>query len=194
MSILRSLSRGAAEVAPMMAELQTQEQRIATGMKAFAEVGDALAKIREARLYREKYPSWVVYLEERWGMTQAQADRLMSAADVVAEIAAAGLEPPTREYHARQLTGVPEGQRAVVWQEVQESVADSDGITAEQVDAIAAKYRSKKTKKGRFRKPKAVKLVGKGWKLELSRKTTDVDVATALREALAQWEAKSRAA
>lgn len=193
MSILRGL-RGTAEVAPSVAELQAQEQRIANGMKAFAEAGDALAKIRDARLYREKYPSWPSYLNERWGMTQAQADRLMSAAQVVTEIAAAGLEPPQREYHARQLTGVPEGQRAEVWQEVRKSVSDPDSITAEQVDAIASKYRSAKTKKGRFRKPKAVKLSGKGWKLELSRKTADVDVAAVLREALAQWESRSRAA
>lgn len=191
MSILRRLSQGA-EVAPQSTELQVQEQRIAAGMKAFAEVGDALNKIRDSRLYREQYPSWVSYLEGRWNMTQPQAERLISAAAVVAEIAAAGLEPPEREYHARQLSQVPAGERAAVWQEVRDKVGTKN-ITAEQIDTIADKYR-RKNKRAKFKKPKVVKLAGKGWRLELSRKTADVDVEAALLEALSLYQAKSRAA
>lgn len=190
MSILRRLSQGA-EVVPIATELQVQEQRITAGIKAFADVGDALNKIRDSRLYREQYPSWLSYLQGRWNMTQPQADRLMSAAAVVAEIAAAGLEPPEREYHARQLTQVPPGQRAEVWKEVQETIGAD--VTAEQIDKIADKYR-RKSKRTKFNKPKIVKLAGKGWKLELSRKTAAVDVEAALREALALYQAKSRAA
>ena len=190
MSILQRLAQGAK--APTPSELEIQEQRIAAGLKSYAEVGDALSKIRDSRLYREQYPSWTSYLESRWHMTQPQSERLIGAAAVVAEIVAAGLTPPDKEYHARQLTSVPQGQRAEAWAEVQETVGMD--VTAEQIDKIADKYRAKR-KRSKFHKPKVVKLAGKGWKLELSRKRADIDVEAALIDALAQYRAtKSRAA
>lgn len=189
MSILQRLSQGAK--GPTPSELEKQEQRIAAGLKSYTEVGDALQKIRDSRLYREQYPSWSAYLESRWNMTQPQSERLIAAAAVVAEIIAAGLVPPEREYHARQLTSVPQGQRAAAWAEVQETIGTD--VTAEQIDKIADKYR-RKSKRTKFNKPKVVKLAGKGWKLELSRKRADVDVEAALQEALALYQAKSRAA
>ena len=174
-------------------ELAVQESRIAAGLSAFVDVGDALLKIKEAKLYRQSYPTWEGYLQSRWGMSESQSMRLISASQICREIAATGVTPPQIESHARELRSVPEGERAKLWQEITTEIP-AEELTAEQIaDKVASKIK-KKPKRARHKKPANVKLKGKGWKVTIERSTASVDVVAALQEAIDAYQAKPRRA
>jgi len=84
---------------------------IERGLETFIEVGEALLRIREERLYREDgYPSFEAYCQQRWGHRRAWADRHISAVRKLAELDPAG-STLTSEWQARQLpkpSGNPE--------------------------------------------------------------------------------------
>jgi hypothetical protein len=108
------LSRAEADV------LADCEQKIATGLQTFVEVGNALATIRDNRLYRADHETFEAYCQERWNIKRSYAYSLMSAADVVSAIADTGLPAPANEGQARELARVPEPERSDVWREVQD--------------------------------------------------------------------------
>ncbi|MEV6524956.1 hypothetical protein AB0M43_23665 [Longispora sp. NPDC051575] len=91
------------------ARLRQCEQVIAAGLDTFVEVGQALAVVRDLRLYRSEHQSFREYCQERWRLSRSYADRLISAADVVgvlAEVTPSGTEPapvPVSEAQARPL-------------------------------------------------------------------------------------------
>ena len=96
------------------------EQRIERGMKTFIEVGQALAAVRENRLYRADYDTFESYCQGRWGFTRQRAQQITAAADLVTTIVDAGLPAPTNEGQARELGKVPEPERAEVWKKTVE--------------------------------------------------------------------------
>jgi hypothetical protein len=58
------------------------EHIIETGRQRFIEVGNALAEIRDARLYRADFTSFEAYCQEMWGFTKQHAYRLIKAAPI----------------------------------------------------------------------------------------------------------------
>ena len=56
------------------------ERVIERGMQTFVEVGEALAKIRDSRLYRETHATFEAYCRERWGFTRMRASQLIESA------------------------------------------------------------------------------------------------------------------
>jgi hypothetical protein len=58
------------------------EKVIETGRQRFIEVGNALAEIRDARLYRVDFTSFEAYCQEKWGFTKQHAYRLIKAAPI----------------------------------------------------------------------------------------------------------------
>jgi hypothetical protein len=96
------------------------EQRIAAGMRTFVEVGSALLRIRDERLYRTTYGTFEDYCEQRWSISRPRAYELISAVGVVSAIADTGQSPPENEAQARELARVPEADRADVWRETVE--------------------------------------------------------------------------
>jgi hypothetical protein len=98
------------------AELDACEQVIEHGLAKFIEVGNALAVIRDKRLYRAAHATFEVYCDERWNLSRPRAYELIAAAGVVSAMADTGLPAPANERQARELTGLPEDQRAEVWQ------------------------------------------------------------------------------
>jgi hypothetical protein len=95
---------------------------IAGGLRSFTEVGEALAWIRDGRLYLlAGYKTFADYCERRWDMGKSHAYRLINAAEVVAALLP-GSEPPN-EAQARELARIPDPEdRAAAWQEaVQET-------------------------------------------------------------------------
>jgi hypothetical protein len=60
-----------------LSELETTIER---GLKTFVEVGNALAEIRDSRLYRESYATFEDYCRERWGMSKRHAVSCIAAA------------------------------------------------------------------------------------------------------------------
>src|SRR5262249_49865375 len=84
-------------------ELNRLETVIAQNLQTFWEVGEALATIREKRLYRETHKAFEHYCKSRWGFTYRHANRLITACQVAEEEKAAGRPAPTTECAARRL-------------------------------------------------------------------------------------------
>jgi site-specific DNA-methyltransferase (adenine-specific) len=101
-------------------ELAEAEQVIERGIKTFTEVGNALLKIRDGRLYRAEFSTFEDYCRERWGFSDSRARQLIGAAQTVTNVTAAGLPAPANEGQARALTAIPEPERAEVWRETVE--------------------------------------------------------------------------
>ncbi len=96
-----------------MLELANCEVTIQKGLKTFYEVGEALMTIREKRLYRQSYDTFAEYCHARWDMSKTHANRLVGAAEVVANLTPMGVIP-TSERQVRPLTQLktPEEQQA----------------------------------------------------------------------------------
>jgi hypothetical protein len=86
-------------------EFKKCESTIATGLKAFLAVGEALFKIRDNRLYRREYESFEDYLRRKWKISRTRGYQLIDAAKVAKDLAGdktirvvAKLVPPRREW------------------------------------------------------------------------------------------------
>ena len=86
-------------------DLQQCEVIIARGLATFVEVGTALLKIRDARLYRAAYGTFENYCQERWGMKRAHAYRMIEAAKVCENLSPMG-DIPASERITRPLAPV----------------------------------------------------------------------------------------
>lgn len=104
--------------ADTLAEL---EGVIAEGLKTFVDVGSALLRIRDERLYRTESATFEGYCRERWGFSDGRARQLIGAAQTVTTVTVEGLPAPTNEGQARELARVPEEDRAEVWQQTLEA-------------------------------------------------------------------------
>lgn len=95
-------------------ELEHHEKTIEHGLQTYIQVGHALAAIRDGRLYRATHREFDVYVRERWAHIlggRRQADRLIAAAEVAANLGPIGLIP-ANESQARVLAPLPsEDQR-----------------------------------------------------------------------------------
>lgn len=77
-----------------MDALTTNEQRelaeceavIEAGQKTFVEVGEALTRIRDKRLYRATHKSFDLYCQDMWNWTRQRANQLIDAAEVVNQL------------------------------------------------------------------------------------------------------------
>lgn len=137
-----SLVRTSGLSLPEAARLKECESVIQNGLDTFYQVGNALAEIRETRLYRAAYTTFEDYCRERWKMSKRHADRLIGSAEVVDSLGPIGPIPST-ESQARELAilkEAPELQRAV-WQiAVETAPKDSKGepaITASHIKSVA---------------------------------------------------------
>jgi len=82
--------------------LRSCEQVIRMGISLFADTGDALAAIRDRKLYKPKYATFAEYCKVRWGMSRAHAYRLIDAAAYTAKCLQLGTPPPKSEGEARE--------------------------------------------------------------------------------------------
>lgn len=82
------------------------EAIIERGLNTFVEVGSALLRIRDERLYRQGYRDFESYCQTRWGFGRERAHRLISAAEVVERMLPIGNTVPINEGQARELVGL----------------------------------------------------------------------------------------
>lgn len=94
------------------AALERCEAIIARGVQTFIEVGEALAEIREARLYRAGFATFEEYCRERWGIGGSRARQLIGAAGVARNIESVTTVTLSSETHARPLVGLAPDQQA----------------------------------------------------------------------------------
>lgn len=101
-------------------ELDECERVIERGLATFVDVGRALLRIRDERLYRERHETFEDYCQARWNFNRHRASQLISAVGVVTNVTVAGLPAPVNEGQARELARVPAPERAEVWHEAHE--------------------------------------------------------------------------
>lgn len=99
------------------ATLAACEDTIECGLATFVDVGRALLRIRDERLYRAAHGTFEAYCEARWQMGRTRAYQYIEASVTVSKILDTGTEPPRVESQARELGRVPEPERAEVWAE-----------------------------------------------------------------------------
>jgi len=125
-------------MSPERLELDRQEAIIERGLRTFVEVGNALRKIRDGGLYTDGFPTFEVYIEERWPEIggRRRAYQLMDAAEVISNVnhGSHGLLP-INERQARPLTTLPDDQQAQAWQEAVET-APNGIVTAAHVQSV----------------------------------------------------------
>ena len=95
-------------------DLQVMESLIDRGQRTFVEVGQALAAIRDSRLYRATHGTFEAYLSVRWPeIGRGRAYQLIDAAAVAQSLADAApeLPPLTNERQVRALASVPAAER-----------------------------------------------------------------------------------
>jgi hypothetical protein len=126
--------------------LQQYEAVIEKGLQTFYEVGQALAFIREKKLYRAEYKTFEDYCRERWGIQRNYANKLIAASEVVQNIGM-GTIVPNSESQARPLSTLdPETQREA-WDElVKQSEDTGEPITAKKVSAIVEYFKTEGTR------------------------------------------------
>lgn len=96
-------------------ELAESEGIIERGFNTFLDVGAALLRIKDRRLYRETHSSFEAYCRERFEMTRVHAYRQISAAQVCALLPT---PRPANEAQLRPLTTVPRDKAPAVWLQI----------------------------------------------------------------------------
>ena len=124
-------------------KLDKCEKTIERYKDAFVEVGNALAKIRDGRLYRDTHSSFDVYCRERWGWMRDYADKLIAASGVVERVHTIVGNSPKTESQARELNKLPPEEQADAWREAVET-APGGKVTAKHVQNVVAS-RTEKT-------------------------------------------------
>lgn len=122
------------------------EAQIKSGLTHFLEVGTALMKVRDGKLYRQSHPNFEAYCREKWDIGRDRAEQLCKAASVV-ETLPTIVGKPKKESQARELSKIDDPEvRAEIWEEaVAEASEESDGErqpTAKQVRAAVNKRKT----------------------------------------------------
>lgn len=111
------------------------EREIQRGLDTFVKVGNALAEIRDRKLYRAEHKTFEEYCRERWGFSSEYARLQMRTAEVVRTLSETptivGVLPAT-ESQARPLIRLEPDEQIAAWQEVVET-APNGKVTAAHV-------------------------------------------------------------
>jgi N6-adenosine-specific RNA methylase IME4 len=130
------------------------EEVIARGLRTFVEVGWALMRIRDERLYRDHgYSDFDTYCRQRWGWQRAHAYRQIEAAKVAATLSPIG-DSPQNEGQARELVPLLDqpDELTATWQQLREE--HGDRLTAEKVrEAVQVVVRRDRIAEARQRQP-----------------------------------------
>lgn len=121
------------------ARLGELERVVERGLQTFAEVGAALAEIRDSRLYRDDWLTFENYCHGAWGFTDRRARHLMDAAAIGTVV------PVENERQARELAPLNGDEEAILaaWRDAQTAAAEhGTRITAKVVkNAVQGRVR-----------------------------------------------------
>lgn len=125
--------------------LQAYEAVIEKGLASFVEVGTALMRIRDARLYRETHGTFEDYCQAKWGMSRQRAHQIIEASAVTERVSKIFDKAPSTESHAAKLAQLDDPKEQVAaWKEaVKTAPKDDDGepiITAKHVENVVREY------------------------------------------------------
>ena len=125
------------------AQLDDCEAVIERGLNSFVEVGQALIKVRDQRLYRSDYDIFEDYCRNRWGFSGERARLLMRGAEVVERLTETPTMVgvlPTSERQARPLATLPSQDQSAAWQRAVETAPDGK-VTAAHVQRVVDEVR-----------------------------------------------------
>jgi DNA N-6-adenine-methyltransferase Dam len=112
-------------------ELAECEAKIERGLQTFYEVGEALLKIRDSRLYRNTHGSFEAYCQDKWQLKKRQAYLIMDATEVVNNLKGdPGIILPIAERHVRPLTQLEPDAQKLVWDVVQKTAPNGKPTAA----------------------------------------------------------------
>lgn len=111
------------------------ERIINRGLVGFKEVGNALLKIRDGKLYRQEHATFEGYCAKRWSMSRPRAYQIMESAGAVASLPENLSTMVDKERSARELAKVPAEKRS----QVVEVAAAAGPVTAKSIKEAAAK-------------------------------------------------------
>ena len=111
-------------------ELARCETIVQAGIRSFFEVGHALMRIRDLKLYRETHATFEKYLEDRWDYSRQYGYQLIAAAEVTENVSTVGRQPDN-ERQVRPLTRLdPDTQRKAWIRTLENAKAMNNGRLA----------------------------------------------------------------
>lgn len=127
-----------------VADLPELEGVIATGLLSFVQVGEALKRIRDEKMYAENFDTFEAYLQDRWNISRKRGYDMIAGAQVVETLSPRGDKTddgettivPVTEGVARQLAPLrDEPERMTeVWQTAVDKYGENP--TVQQVRVI----------------------------------------------------------
>lgn len=120
---------------PERSTLAECEEEIERGLNNFVEVGNALLRIRNERLYRSEFGTFQEYCETRWSMSRGQAYRMIEAAEVVENLSPIG-DKPISESAIRPLVQLPPLVQQKVWKKAVASSSTGQPTAREVAAAV----------------------------------------------------------
>jgi hypothetical protein len=135
---------------PERIQLEELETVISNGIQTFAEVGNALLAIREAKLYRAEHGTFEAYCLKRWGFNSSRARQLIGAAEIVDTLkSVTTVTPPQSERVVRPLTKLPAAEQPAAWQAATDK-AQSEGRTVRARDVEEAVEEKRAQEEARY--------------------------------------------
>lgn len=116
-------------------QLESYEAVIERGLHTFVDVGNALAEIRDGKLYRQTHSTFENYCRDRWGFSRPRAYQFIEAAETVGILSTIVDKPPATESQARPLTRLEPDEQIAAWQEAVET-APNGKVTAAHVAEV----------------------------------------------------------
>ena len=114
------------------------EAVIDKGLHTFLDVGNALLRIRDERLYRGTHTAFDAYCRDRWGMSKTQANRFIAASSVAKNLAPIGVTP-TSESQIRLLCQFEPAKQVKVFERAAKTSGGADKVTAKSIEQAATK-------------------------------------------------------
>lgn len=121
---------------PERSALAECEAVIKRAMESWLEVGRAMRRIRNERLYRAEFATFQEYCGLRWQMSKSHANRMIDAAEVAKNLTPIGATPAS-ESLLRPLTKLTPAQQIEAWEKAAETAAKPGKPTAKEVQAAA---------------------------------------------------------
>lgn len=132
--------------------LEQLEGVVVENFQTFVQVGQALAEIRDRKLYRVKALTFEKYCKELFDIAKSRAYELISAADVVENVRHGGrfegeeVLLPLNERQVRPLAKLRPEQQVAVWKAAVDS-APQGKLTASHINRVVKNYLGDKIQK-----------------------------------------------
>jgi hypothetical protein len=117
-------------------QLTECEAIIERGLASFLEMGQALLRIRDGRLYRRTHRTFAHYCQERWSLSRSYAYELMEAGQVAEALS--GIADVPNASIALELAALKDDPASMqdVWRSILEEGKPTAARVRERVDAI----------------------------------------------------------